>query len=57
MPVVVIAIVLFSLLFGVFHESPTVRQRLGVRIESGKKPDVDWKIKIEGEKGRAVIRL
>lgn len=57
MPVAVIALIVFSLLFGVFQEPLTVRRWIGISIESGEEPDIDLKIKIEGKKGRTVIRL
>lgn len=57
MPVLVIAILLVSLLFGAFHDQPSVRQSIGVKFESGERPDVDYKIRIEGGGAKAEIRL
>lgn len=57
MHVVVLAVIALSLFFAVFHQEPEVRQRIGVRYESGKGVDVDYKIKLDGENFRAIIKL
>ncbi len=57
MQVVVLALIVFALFFSAFYQEPDVSQRVGIRFESGKGVDVDYKIKIEGDKVSAVIKL